>query len=442
MIDGVKIHPLRQIPDERGKIMHMLREDSPNYQRFGEIYFSCVYPGAIKGWHLHREMTLNYAVVVGHIKLVVYDDRERSPTRGTLQEIFTGESNYCLVTVPNLVWIRSRHRFPTIGRSNMADGRPRQILILGGLGFFGSRLAAILSETAHVTVTARSISAERQRWLRQHEGRITGVTFDSARDASWADAGVFDCVVNLATPSAAETSNHPEESRERSLRAIHACLEALASERSKRLVHFSTFHAYGFRQDRSYREEAVPQPAHHYGKVHVDCEELLQKATGRFPVFIVRPTNMVGCPAHADLGVQSSLIFLDLCRQAACSGAMNLRSNGQGFRDFVPMPDAIEATRLLSEHDTERPLELFNLASGSTMRLEALAFQIRDAAERLFSSRVNLTFGQGTDSFVEPFKVSNDRLRALGWKPRDSLKPEIQKALTFFKSRPALSPVF
>ena len=104
MIDGVKIHPLRQIPDERGKIMHMLREDSPNYQRFGEIYFSCVYPGAIKGWHLHREMTLNYAVVVGHIKLVVYDDRERSPTRGTLQEIFTGESNYCLVTVPNLVW--------------------------------------------------------------------------------------------------------------------------------------------------------------------------------------------------------------------------------------------------------------------------------------------------------------------------------------------------
>ena len=104
MIDGVKIVPLRQFVDERGKIMHMLREDAPHYQRFGEIYFSCVYPGAIKGWHLHREMTLNYAVVVGHIKLVVYDDREGSATRGEVQEIFIGESNYCLVTVPRLLW--------------------------------------------------------------------------------------------------------------------------------------------------------------------------------------------------------------------------------------------------------------------------------------------------------------------------------------------------
>src|SRR5215510_13008959 len=68
MIHGVLVHPLRQIPDERGKVMHMLRCDDPHFERFGEIYFSVVYPGVIKGWHLHREMTLNYAVVAGTIK--------------------------------------------------------------------------------------------------------------------------------------------------------------------------------------------------------------------------------------------------------------------------------------------------------------------------------------------------------------------------------------
>lgn len=104
MIDGVLVTPLRQIPDERGKVMHMLRCDAPHFQTFGEIYFSCVWPGAIKGWHLHKIMTLNYAVPVGNIKFVMYDDRPESPTFAKTVELFLGESNYCLVTVPPGVW--------------------------------------------------------------------------------------------------------------------------------------------------------------------------------------------------------------------------------------------------------------------------------------------------------------------------------------------------
>ena len=104
MIEGVRLTPLRQIPDERGTIMHMLRADAPHFAAFGEIYFSWVYPGAIKAWHLHREMILNYAVPVGRIKLVLYDDRDKSPTRGELTELFIGEGRYELVTIPPLVW--------------------------------------------------------------------------------------------------------------------------------------------------------------------------------------------------------------------------------------------------------------------------------------------------------------------------------------------------
>ena len=55
MIEGVRITPLRQIPDERGTVMHMLRADAPHFEGFGEIYFSWVYPGAIKAWHVWRE---------------------------------------------------------------------------------------------------------------------------------------------------------------------------------------------------------------------------------------------------------------------------------------------------------------------------------------------------------------------------------------------------
>ena len=100
MIDGIVITPLRQIPDERGKIMHMMRADDPQFERFGEIYFSMIYPGAIKAWHLHTKMTLNYAVVAGMVKLVLYDSRSSSPTKGEIQEIFLGEQNYVRVKIP------------------------------------------------------------------------------------------------------------------------------------------------------------------------------------------------------------------------------------------------------------------------------------------------------------------------------------------------------
>lgn len=104
MIEGLIITPLKQILDERGKVMHMLRADAPHFKQFGEIYFSCVHPGAIKGLHLHKRMTLNYAVPFGKIKLVLYDDRNGSSTKGELMEIFLGTDNYQLITIPPLVW--------------------------------------------------------------------------------------------------------------------------------------------------------------------------------------------------------------------------------------------------------------------------------------------------------------------------------------------------
>ena len=104
MINGIKIKALKQISDHRGKVMHMLRNDSQEFYGFGEIYFSCVYPGAIKGWHIHKEMILNYAIPYGKIKLVLFDDRADSPTKGKVQEIITGPDNYCLITIPPHIW--------------------------------------------------------------------------------------------------------------------------------------------------------------------------------------------------------------------------------------------------------------------------------------------------------------------------------------------------
>jgi dTDP-4-dehydrorhamnose 3,5-epimerase len=104
MIDGVEVIPLRRIPDERGTVMHMLRASDSHFKQFGEIYFSTVYPGVVKGWHRHRDMTLNYACIFGRIKLALYDERSESATKGALQEIFLGPDEYSLVVIPPGVW--------------------------------------------------------------------------------------------------------------------------------------------------------------------------------------------------------------------------------------------------------------------------------------------------------------------------------------------------
>ena len=104
MIEGVKISQLKQIKDERGKIMHMLRSDSPIFKSFGEIYFSTINPKIIKAWHLHKEATLNYACIKGEVNLVLYDDRENSRTRGKYESIILSPKKYSLITIPPFIW--------------------------------------------------------------------------------------------------------------------------------------------------------------------------------------------------------------------------------------------------------------------------------------------------------------------------------------------------
>ena len=114
MIEGVVITSLKKIKDERGTVMHMMRQDSSIFKNFGEIYFSLTYPNAIKAWHMHKEMILNYACIEGEIKFVLFDDRKNSKTKGKIQELILEPDNYFLVTVPPLIW----NGFMNVGKKN------------------------------------------------------------------------------------------------------------------------------------------------------------------------------------------------------------------------------------------------------------------------------------------------------------------------------------
>jgi dTDP-4-dehydrorhamnose 3,5-epimerase len=104
MIEGVNTKRLRVIPDERGRLMEILRADDELFQQFGQVYITTTYPQVVKAWHFHKIQTDNIAVVKGMLKLALYDSREESPTKGEVNEFYIGEHNPLLVQIPKEVY--------------------------------------------------------------------------------------------------------------------------------------------------------------------------------------------------------------------------------------------------------------------------------------------------------------------------------------------------
>src|SRR3989338_9118067 len=111
MIKDVRTKALKAIPDERGRLMETLRADDDLFIKFGQAYITTAYPGVIKGWHYHKIQVDNFIGVKGMFKVVLYDSREGSPTRGEVNEFFLGVHNPTLLQITRLVL----HVFKAIG---------------------------------------------------------------------------------------------------------------------------------------------------------------------------------------------------------------------------------------------------------------------------------------------------------------------------------------
>ena len=118
LIEGVAVKELNFIPDERGRLMEILRRDDPFFEKFGQVYLTTAYPGIIKAWHYHLYQVDYFAVLRGMAKIALYDGRKDSATPGILNEFFAGEYRPLLIRIPPLVF----HGFKALGK--------REVLLL------------------------------------------------------------------------------------------------------------------------------------------------------------------------------------------------------------------------------------------------------------------------------------------------------------------------
>ena len=105
MIDGIIITPLKKITHPRGDLFHIIKKSSAGYIDFGEAYISTIIKNEIKGWKKHHSMTLNLVVPAGEIRIVIFDGRNYSATKGKFQEIVLSKENYLRLTIPPQLWV-------------------------------------------------------------------------------------------------------------------------------------------------------------------------------------------------------------------------------------------------------------------------------------------------------------------------------------------------
>ncbi|MBP7652549.1 dTDP-4-dehydrorhamnose 3,5-epimerase family protein [Candidatus Dependentiae bacterium] len=113
LIKDVELKKLHYNVDERGRLIEIFRNDDPMFQQFGQVYITTAYPGVIKGWHYHKLQDDYFFVIKSMAKIVLFDSRNDSETKGIINEFFLGEHNLALLKIPKFVV----HGFKCIGES-------------------------------------------------------------------------------------------------------------------------------------------------------------------------------------------------------------------------------------------------------------------------------------------------------------------------------------
>lgn len=284
----------------------------------------------------------------------------------------------------------------------------KRVVLTGAAGYIGSALATAAAADPDLSVV--SLVREPAPWLPGE----TVVIRELEQDARSAVEGAS-AVVHLAGPNEVETAADPVAAIASAVSAARAVADACSSAHVRRLVYVSTVHVYGaaLRPGAVVDEDTIPLPRHPYAIARLACEHMIAAVAGDTEIVVLRLTNSLGAPAAPGVD-RWTLLANDLCRQATSGGEyLQLRSDGQDWRDFVALDDVCRAV-LAATHADRIPPGTYNLGSGRSMTVRQLAAVVVEAAARLGIGPLELRVADGRAEPLAPYSVSVERLASLG----------------------------
>lgn len=303
-----------------------------------------------------------------------------------------------------------------------------RILVTGGTGYVGARLAAGLAQGAEVVVTTRRAAAP----LDYLPG-VQVVQVDYADPATLRP--VMEGVARVYHLAAANEivcgQDHPRAVRDNVLDALNV-LDAAVGAGVGRFVNFSTAHVYGVLEGQI-TEDSPTRPIHPYAITHLAFEQFLRlrDSRGEIEGVNIRLSNAVGAPQHAAVD-RWTLVANDLCRMAVTTGELRLKSDGTQSRDFVALSDVVRIAAALGEVPRDRlGCGTVNLGSGRTVTVGDLARMVQASFCAQTGRDIALHFGPPAGAAIgAPLEFSVDLLRTLGLCPQAALEDEVDALLS------------
>jgi dTDP-4-dehydrorhamnose 3,5-epimerase len=104
-IEGVSVREVLHVPRDTGMITEIFRQEwDPTELPVVQVYQSRLFPGTLGAWSCHARSVDRLFVNQGHIKIVLFDGREQSTTKGQLMEMHAGDVRPSLIVIPPGIW--------------------------------------------------------------------------------------------------------------------------------------------------------------------------------------------------------------------------------------------------------------------------------------------------------------------------------------------------
>ena len=302
----------------------------------------------------------------------------------------------------------------------------KTILITGGFGFLGGRLAQYLSENYNVILGSRS-DQNKPNWL----PIAKTLKIDWNDETSLNDAcNMVDIVIHASGLNAQESSSDPEKALLVNGLGTLKLLKSAKKNKVSKFLYFSTVHVYRSPLIGKISEELLPRPLYPYSITHRVAEDYVigEAYQQRLSASVFRLTNAVGSPTTPQANCWM-LVVNDFCRQVVTSNSIKVYSNKLSQRDFIPISSVCSVVSSSLDSNVLDG-EIVNLSSGAAITLQSLAIMIADRSEVVLGFRPRISFlGSSTEVGASELIISNSKLSNLGFKVDSNLSNEIDQLL-------------
>ncbi len=307
-----------------------------------------------------------------------------------------------------------------------------RILLIGGLGYVGGRLASHLHQQQLGEVHLSSVRRNFPAWSNQFVMHHLDLS-DTASIQQCLNRARPDVIIQLGALQQADCADNPELAHKINVEGTARLVEQAKAQGIKRLIYFSTFQIYGDFVGHI-TEQTRPNPKSVYAQTKWEGEQVVSSAASRdFQTIVFRLSNAYGCPVDEQVADSVWTLAVNaFCRRAVTQGALLIKSNQ--YRDFIPMTDVVGATAyFLKDLCGAWRDGVYNLGGENCMSILQLAERVAANYERVIADRPLRIEGptQDLDRVFEPFQYDIHQLRQAGYQLRGSMDLELQETLKF-----------